>query len=1334
MGPVSGPDGYDDPLWIRIPALERDLAEAEAEAATRPDAEFALPTLLGMLGAALAERYEADGDRADLDRAVDLLLRATRLFVDHPDLPLCYWWLTHAYGARARDGGGVANYDRAIAWAEHLLDHVVADDPDRDDVAVHLLDLVWDRSWELRYSSAPDASAEAMYVEAGYLVERLDTVRLSGHHPVAQWYVRLMRGSARLERYSNAPGEADRADLDTGIAEAAPALADLTEDSAGSDVGDWVGERRLAMVGALLGAGYLMRAGLDDDAGDLDRAVTVVRDSIARSGPGQPSTFTLLTLADALKERWQRGEDLTDLDAALDAMAALLADEQDRWVAYDRAELLVECAARTGEAADARAAAAVFAYVATVTPVDPYIPWYRASEANQLLWKLTGEREALAAATDQLDRTLAEDIAPGDDLLLTYLDRLEVERQRIEVGLVSPPIVANYGRSVFRDLLTAAQHAFERSGYADPDLRAKCAGLLALAEMSVAGHDYGDVDMIRIRALLTLGATAREAPQQWKTALDAGTAMIEAIAGVQSLGPEGGVAVDRLARMVSSGTVPDDLRETVHSMLATSMAFRASDTGDRRTGRMGHRVLLRGDPGANVTRPRESAAYAQWQAGPVGDPLFEVFLHLTEHLQNVDIAGIADLIAAAKPVLDAVPATALESGMVRFMRLSAVLADPLATPLVVLPPLTTPARGLGGVTELMLSSMSAGVLLIQAVCRDDIAALEAAAAHADALLPMVLGWHRRLRLGCAGIAGSAHLHLARRGGRGPDAVAAAQRFERAMEYARDHHHPLWAQLTTGRAEALRLAGDPDRRHSRELGRSAMRAHAWQVFVQSGTEYALAAAGNAAADARMVAGWCIQDRDADAAADDDLVAILDAGRALVLRAATSGRSVADQLDAHGFGDLADEWRATHGLGRNRLTGAVLSGLAAIEGAPTVPDELRLNALRALGGEGEVIGLRPVTVAEVQAALVATGTDALVHLIPGTEKGPGRAVIVPATGRLIVRTLPAMSTGPDSPVRGFVRGSVVNRDAHVLDTSAPGTDLDELCEWAWTAAMGDVLRFTARRYGRTARLALLAWGTLGVVPWHAAFTRTGSARHYAIEEAVISYSVSARMFCDRAAQAPTPIRSALVVGDPDGDLRFAGVEARAIHRQFYPDGSYLGSTGTPGDVLDWIDSAPLRPSMLHFACHAAIDPARPSEAHLVLAGRQQLSAGELLERSRSAALDLEQVFLAACTTSVTGSHHDEVLNLATSFLAAGARTVFGSLWPVPDTETSLLMFMVHRFLRVDGCRPADALHRAQLWMLSPHREPPPEMPVELSRHCRRGTSFDPLAWAGFAHYGR
>jgi CHAT domain-containing protein len=367
---------------------------------------------------------------------------------------------------------------------------------------------------------------------------------------------------------------------------------------------------------------------------------------------------------------------------------------------------------------------------------------------------------------------------------------------------------------------------------------------------------------------------------------------------------------------------------------------------------------------------------------------------------------------------------------------------------------------------------------------------------------------------------------------------------------------------------------------------------------------------------------------------------------------------------------------------------------------------------------------------------------VYLVPATGHRGGAAVIVPASGPVDTIALPELVAGPDSPARRHATATAVARDAGAVPGSeARAGAIDRLCRWAWSAAMGEVIRYVRRRQpDRPARLVLVPMGMLALVPWHAAYTGDGARRRYAVQDAVISYSVSARMLCAAARHPLRPIRSALVVGDPEGNLPFAGLEAHAIHQRFHPGGSYFGRhataatpTGTPGQVLDWIAAAAPGPSLLHFACHGVVDPRRPADAHLVLAGGT-LTARRLLEASRLAALAIDQVFLAACTTSVGGADYDEAFSLATTFLAAGAHTVFGSLWPVPDSHTSLLMYLVHHFFNVDSCAPVDALHRAQLWMLDPGRRPPDGMPGALARLCADPGAADPVSWAGFTHLGR
>ncbi|KIX77115.1 hypothetical protein SF12_15410, partial [Streptomyces sp. MBRL 601] len=130
---------------------------------------------------------------------------------------------------------------------------------------------------------------------------------------------------------------------------------------------------------------------------------------------------------------------------------------------------------------------------------------------------------------------------------------------------------------------------------------------------------------------------------------------------------------------------------------------------------------------------------------------------------------------------------------------------------------------------------------------------------------------------------------------------------------------------------------------------------------------------------------------------------------------------------------------------------------------------------------------------------------------------------------------------------------------------------------------------------------------------------------------------------------------------------------------------------------------------------------------------LSAEELTDAVAAVPGRLGLVLLAACRSHVSGRGHDEAFSLATAFLVAGARSVVGSLWPVPDEATSVLMYLIHHHLRVDHMPPARALRQAQLWMLGAAPALPPDLPPELAARAARVDRRDPRNWAAFTHLG-
>ncbi|MFD8919903.1 CHAT domain-containing protein [Streptomyces sp. NPDC059569] len=609
--------------------------------------------------------------------------------------------------------------------------------------------------------------------------------------------------------------------------------------------------------------------------------------------------------------------------------------------------------------------------------------------------------------------------------------------------------------------------------------------------------------------------------------------------------------------------------------------------------------------------------------------------------------------------------------------------------------------------------------------------------------------------------------------------------ERAALQTGGPEHRLYGALglTLGRAYRLRAApGRDDRRTGRRTGLKALRGWTWAALLQSGTSHAAEVAANATQAALEVASWCLEDN-----VPDEAVQALDSCRGLVLHTATTSRSVPERLAAAGRRDLTDEWRAAGGT--DVLPGAATGPLSATgplaeagppAAAQSVPSELRRRVLAVLTdpdepGQPQDLLLEPPSPARIGEALTAVRADYLVYLVPGYESRPGAAVVVTAAGRVGSLPLPLLREEA-APLRAYDPTPRAARDMGPVPdgggagsaggdpyaTAAPASrkQLDRLCGWAWYAAMKPLLEGLGVGLGAglgageapgepPPTFVLVPMGALGVVPWHAAWeSRAAGGRRYAVQAAGISYAASARLFCEVAGRPAVPhTGAALVVGNPTGDLRYAGEEADAVRHAFYPAGRFLGrglasphgpaapeGPATPEEVTAWLRDPANTGGVLHLACHGTVAANRRHSAYLSLHGGE-LAAEELTEAAAGAGRgELELVVLAACRSHVSGRGHNEAYSLATAFLVAGARSVVGSLWPVPDDATSLLMFMTHHYLRGERLSPGAALRRAQLWMLDPARVLPSAMPDALARRAGALTPDDLTAWAGFTHLGR
>jgi CHAT domain-containing protein len=195
-----------------------------------------------------------------------------------------------------------------------------------------------------------------------------------------------------------------------------------------------------------------------------------------------------------------------------------------------------------------------------------------------------------------------------------------------------------------------------------------------------------------------------------------------------------------------------------------------------------------------------------------------------------------------------------------------------------------------------------------------------------------------------------------------------------------------------------------------------------------------------------------------------------------------------------------------------------------------------------------------------------------------------------------------------------------------------------------------------------------------------------------------SAFVRSVCNRRAEQQEGLRRRLlIVVDPESQeepLVNADLEAAAITRAFPSDEVALltGADATKTNVLAALHSS----NFVHFACHgtgAALGS--PLETGLLLAPDDLWLAAEILQERP---IEVRLVVASACETGVIQggtSATDEVISLASVFLAAGAAACIATLWSINDYTTALLMTRFYEALAA-GAAPATALREAQLWL--------------------------------------
>ncbi|HKZ86423.1 MAG TPA: CHAT domain-containing protein [Anaerolineae bacterium] len=280
-----------------------------------------------------------------------------------------------------------------------------------------------------------------------------------------------------------------------------------------------------------------------------------------------------------------------------------------------------------------------------------------------------------------------------------------------------------------------------------------------------------------------------------------------------------------------------------------------------------------------------------------------------------------------------------------------------------------------------------------------------------------------------------------------------------------------------------------------------------------------------------------------------------------------------------------------------------------------------------------------------------------------------------------------------------------------------------------------------------VTLIPCGRLALFPLHAAEYRIdGQVRRF-IDEFTVMYTPSARALgSSREALATLSGQqlTLLGVGNPlplPEDMKplvFARPELEEITPLFNEQATVLYEQDAARTAVDAQLGATL---YLHLSCHGKFNPVEPLESGVVLSNGEMITLRDLLARQRLSGTRL--VVLSACQTAITDFNElpEEAIGLPAGFLQAGVPGVVGTLWPVYDFSTALLMIKFYEYhlkgdarTGVSPMQPAVALRQAQLWLREATKADLTEvLPGPFGQNQQEKPFAHPYYWAPFVFYG-
>ena len=240
---------------------------------------------------------------------------------------------------------------------------------------------------------------------------------------------------------------------------------------------------------------------------------------------------------------------------------------------------------------------------------------------------------------------------------------------------------------------------------------------------------------------------------------------------------------------------------------------------------------------------------------------------------------------------------------------------------------------------------------------------------------------------------------------------------------------------------------------------------------------------------------------------------------------------------------------------------------------------------------------------------------------------------------------------------------------------------------------------RQIGIT-KIVLIPTGRLALLPLHAAQYNHKGSDMCLLDEFEVTYAASARVLGIArqkltSQQNTPPVLTG--VGNPlknPRPLTYARPELEEIGNFFANDARYLFFEQDA--TKEALFTASSNAKYIHFSCHGMFDLFNPLSSHLQLAKGDTLTLREVMNSKKFENARL--VVLSACQTAITDFNKlpDETIGLPMGFFQAGVPGVVGTLWPVDDLSTMLLMIKLYEKHIREGKAPVVSLCEAQLWL--------------------------------------